>query len=66
MDRRLLSVLHLPCVGCLWPITERVQKSVQHVVLKLREKTTAGKRSGDPSAREDDSSLGVSEIAGAW
>lgn len=66
MDGRLLSVLRLPRVGCLWPITKCVQKSVQHVALKLREKTTAGKRSGDPSARDDDSSLGVSEIAGAW
>lgn len=66
MDGRLLSVLCLLRVGCLWPITERVQKSVQHVVLKFREKTTAGKCSGDPSAREDNSSLGVGEIAGGW
>lgn len=66
MDGRLLLVLHLLSVGCPWPIIEHVQKSDQHVVLKLREKITAGDRSGDPSARDEDSSLGVGEIAGEW
>ena len=36
------------------------------MVLKLREKITAGDRSGDPSARDEDSSLGVCEITGEW
>lgn len=64
MDGRLLSALHLLSVGCLWLITEHVQESDQRIVLKLREKITAGDHSGDPSARDEDCSLGVGEIAG--
>ena len=44
----------------------RACAGVSRMVLKLREKITAGDRSGDPSAKDEDSSLGVGEIAGEW